>query len=227
MTEAETIRVLLVDDEPMLRRSLRIAIDHEDGLEAVGEAATGEEAVTRARTLRPDVVLMDIRMPGGNGIDATQAITDDPGLAGTKIVVLTMFELDEYVYGALRAGASAFLLKDATPERLIEAIRRVHEGESQFAPQVMIRLVEHYVAAPGRKVGGRSLDRLTEREREVLGLIADGLSNDEIATKLVVTMHTVKAHIGALKSKLHARDRAQLVIAAYEGGARTRTQSAP
>lgn len=153
--------------------------------------------------------------------EATQAITADAELAATKIVVLTMFELDAYVYGALRSGASAFLLKDLTPKRLVEAIRRVHEGESLFAPQVMNRRIEHYVAAPRGRAPGRGLNGLTEREREVLGLVAEGLSNDEIATRLVVTMHTVKAHIGALRSKLHARDRAQLVIAAYENGHRS------
>jgi len=161
---------------------------------------------------------MGIRMPGGNGIEATQAITDDAEIDGTKVVALTMFELDEYVYGALKAGASAFLLKDSTPERILEAIRRVHEGESLFAPQVMSRLVEHYVSAPRTRGDGSRLEVLTEREREVLGLVAEGLSNDEIAARLVVTMHTVKAHIGALRSKLHTRDRAQLVIAAYEDG---------
>jgi len=184
----------------------------------VGEAATGEEAVEQARLLRPDVVLMDIRMPGGNGIDATAEIARDPALEGTRVIVLTMFELDEYVYGALSAGASAFLLKDSTPERLVEAIRRVHAGESLFAPQVMGRLVRHYVERPARARTAPRLDVLTEREREVLGLVAQGLSNDEIAPALTVTMHTVKAHIGALRSKLHARHRAQLVIAAYEGG---------
>ncbi len=219
MNDAAAIRVLLVDDDQLLRRSLKIAIDHEDGLDVVGEAAAGNEAAAQARALRPDVVLMDIRMPGGNGIEATQAITGDASLEDTKVVVLTMFELDEYVYGALKAGASAFLLKDSTPERLVEAIRRVHAGESLFAPQVMSRLVEHYVTAARGRASGRGLDLLTEREREVLGLVAEGLSNDEIAARLVVTMHTVKAHIGALRSKLHARDRAQLVIAAYEGGA--------
>lgn len=220
MNDAAAIRVLLVDDDQLLRRSLMIAIDHEDGLDVVGEAATGTDAVAQARALRPDVVLMDIRMPGGNGIEATQAITGDAELTGTKVVVLTMFELDEYVYGALRAGASAFLLKDATPERLVEAIRRVHEGESLFAPQVTSRLVEHYVTAPRDRSAAPRLEVLTEREREVLGLVAEGLSNDEIAARLVVSMHTVKAHIGALRSKLHARDRAQLVIAAYENGIR-------
>lgn len=223
MSDVAAVRVLLADDDQLLRRSLKIAIDHEDGLEVVGEAATGTEAAAQARALRPDVVLMDIRMPGGNGIEATQAITDNAELSETRVVVLTMFELDEYVYGALKAGASAFLLKDATPERLVEAIRRVNEGESLFAPQVMSRLVERYVAAPRARADGSRLDVLTEREREVLGLIAEGLSNDEIAAALVVTMHTVKAHIGALRSKLHARDRAQLVIAAYEGGIANQT----
>lgn len=212
------IRVLLVDDEPLLRRSLAIAIDHEPGVHVVGEAETGIDAIEQTRLLRPDVVLMDIRMPEGNGIDATRTITADAGNTGTRVIVLTMFELDEYVYGALAAGASAFLLKDATPERLTDAIRRVHAGESLFAPQVLNRLVEHYVRRPRQQTRPTGLGLLTQREREVLELVAHGLSNQEIAQALTITIHTVKAHIGALRSKLQARDRAQLVIAAYQNG---------
>ncbi|GAA1532286.1 response regulator transcription factor [Brevibacterium picturae] len=216
-TEAEEIRVLIVDDEPLLRRSLGIAIDHEPGLCLVGEAENGEEGVAGARDLRPDVVLMDIRMPELDGIVATGRIMADPELSATRVVVLTMFELDEYVYGALAAGASAFLLKDATPERLVDAIRRVYTGESLFAPQVMRRLIDHYVERPRAKRHRRPAG-LTDREEEVLVLVARGLSNAEIADELTVTMHTVKAHIGALRSKLDARDRAQLVIAGYKHG---------
>lgn len=216
------IRVLLADDEPLLRRSLGIAIDHEPGLSVVGQAETGARAIELARELRPDVVLMDIRMPDGNGIEATGAIAADPAAVGTRIIVLTMFELDEYLIGALRAGASAFLLKDATPGELTDAIRRVHAGESLFAPSVMTRLIEHYVrTSPPTRSATRANGRagvLTAREAEVLALVAQGLSNDEIARALTITIHTVKAHIGALRSKLHARDRAQLVIAAYERG---------
>lgn len=220
LTEAAPIRVLLVDDEPLLRRSLSIVIDHEPGVDVVGEAETGVQAIEQTRRFKPDVVLMDIRMPDGNGIDATRAISSDPALEDTKVVVLTMFELDEYVYGALTAGASAFLLKDATPQQLIDAIRRVHSGESMFAPQIMDRLIAHYVSRPTKQPPATGLHHLTGRETEVLTLIADGLSNDEIAQTLTVTIHTVKAHIGSLKSKLHARDRAQLVIAAYKHGIR-------
>ncbi|GAB3616555.1 response regulator transcription factor [Okibacterium endophyticum] len=215
--EEATIRVLLVDDEPLLRRSLGIAIDHEPRLRVVGEAGDGAEALARTRELRPDIVLMDIRMPELDGIEATRRITASPELSSTRVIVLTMFEMDEYVYGALSAGASAFLLKDAFPGQLTDAIRRVHAGESLFAPQIMRRLVDHYVERP-RTTAPRRPAGLTDREEEVLVLIARGLSNAEIASELTVTMHTVKAHIGALRSKLHARDRAQLVIAAYSHG---------
>lgn len=210
------IRVLLVDDEPLLRRSLAIAIAREPDLDVIGEADSGTTAIEEAVRLRPDIVLMDIRMPGGNGIEATQGITKNPENTGTRIIVLTMFELDEYVYGALTAGASAFLLKDATPAQLTDAIRRVHHGESLFAPQVMNRLIKHYTTRASEPPARSRLDGLTDRENEVLTLVAQGLSNDEIASSLTVTIHTVKAHIGSLRSKLHARDRAQLVIAAYE-----------
>lgn len=215
------ISVLLADDEQLLRRSLRIVIDSQDDLAVVGEAADGGSAVEQARLLRPDVVLMDIRMPGADGLHATRGIVADPLLRGTRVVVLSMHELDEYVYGALRAGASGFLLKDAPPADLLAAIRRTHAGEALFAPSVLAKLVGHYVAASAPALRqGRSpaFDRLTPRETEVLALVAEGLSNDEITAALHVSGNTVKTHIGNLLAKLHARDRAQLVIAAYQNG---------
>ncbi|RDB49116.1 DNA-binding response regulator [Tsukamurella tyrosinosolvens] len=212
------IRVLLVDDEPLLRRSLGLAIDHTPGLRVVGEADNGVDAVVRARDRSPDIVLMDIRMPQMDGIEATRQITTDRRTARSRVIVLTMFELDEYVYGALDAGASAFLLKDAFPEQLIEAVERVHAGDSLFAPQILRRLVDHYVDQPPVARVVPRLPGLTPREQEVLTLVATGLSNTEIAAELAVTMHTVKAHIGALRAKLDVRDRAQLVIAGYTHG---------
>jgi DNA-binding NarL/FixJ family response regulator len=210
-------RVLVVDDLPLMRHSLATLVDGADDLTTVGEAATGGEAVTLSRSLIPDVVLMDIRMPGGDGIDATRSITTDPALAGCRVLVLSMFELDEYVYEALRAGASGFLLKDARPDQLVDAIRRTHAGESLFAPAILTRLVEHYVNRPAA-VPSRAPGILTEREAEVLVHIGRGLSNDEIAEVLRISMRTVKTHVGSLLAKLNARDRAQLVIAAYEHG---------
>lgn len=211
------IRVLIADDQPLLRHSLALILGRAPDLVVVGEAATGQDAVRIARELAPDVILMDIRMPGGDGIHATRAITGDPALAECRVLVLSIFELDEYVYGALRAGASGFLLKDAHPDQLGDAIRRTHVGESLFAPAILTRLVEHYLHRPGA-ARSRGLDRLTGRETEVLTLVARGLSNDEIATALTISIKTVKTHIGNLLAKLHARDRAQLVITAYEQG---------
>ncbi len=211
------VRVLLADDQPLIRYSLCALIEPAPGLAVAGEAATGAEAVRLARELHPDVVLMDIRMPGGDGIEATCGILGDPGSAGCRVLVLSMFELDEYVYGALRAGASGFLLKDCEPDRLLEAVRRIHDGESLFAPSVLTRLVAHYVAHPARGPAHPPA-RLTPREVEVLALVGRGLSNHEIAAHLVISVKTVKTHVGSLLAKLHARDRAQLVIAAYEAG---------
>jgi DNA-binding NarL/FixJ family response regulator len=211
-------RVLLVDDQPLLRRSLAMVIDNEPDLAVVGEADDGAEAVLRARRTHPDVILMDVRMPRVDGLEATRRICADPALAATRVVVLSMFELDEYVYGALRAGASGFLLKDARPGELIEAIRRTHRGESLFAPSILTRLVEHYVAAPRPDRRPDVLRSLTAREVEVLTLIGGGLSNDEIAAGLNVAVKTVKTHITHLLAKLAARDRAQLVITAYNAG---------
>ncbi|WP_433532837.1 response regulator [Micromonospora sp. CA-263727] len=211
-----TIRVLIADDQPLLRHSLAILIDGTIDLAVVGEAGAGEEAANLARELVPDVILMDIRMPGGDGIEATRKVTSDPALSGCRVLVLSMFDLDEYVYGALRAGASGFLLKDAYPDQFLDAIRRTHSGESLFAPAILNRLIEHYTSRPATPP--RRLDGLTERETEVLALVARGLSNDEIAATLTISIKTVKTHIGNLLAKLHARDRAQLVITAYENG---------
>lgn len=217
LTDAPPVRVLVADDQPLLRHSLRLIIDEDVGLRVAGEAGTGRDTVTAARTLRPDVVLMDIRMPDGDGIDATRRITADPDLAGTRVLVLTTFELDEYVYDALRAGAGGFLLKDVRPDRLLDAIHRVHAGEALFAPSVLTRLVAHYVSGPA-PAAPAARGHLTARETDVLTQIGRGLSNDEIAAALVLSVNTVKTHVGNLLAKLHARDRAQLVIAAYRLG---------
>lgn len=215
MTVTPPITVLLVDDQPLLRHSLRIIVDGQPGLRVVAEAGNGAEAITAARRVHPDVVLMDIRMPGTDGIAATEAISGDPSLGATRILALTMFELDEYVYGALRAGASGFLLKDGTPAELTEAIRRVHGGEALFAAPILHRLIGAYMRTAPTPLSP-ALNHITARERQVLRLVARGLSNAEIADVLFVSGNTVKTHVGNLLSKLHARDRAHLVIAAYE-----------
>lgn len=211
------IRVLIADDQPLLRHSLALLVNGDPALTTVAQAATGAEAVRQARQCRPDVILMDIRMPGGDGIEATREITADPALAASRVLVLSMFELDEYIYGALRAGASGFLLKDAHPGELLDAVRRTHAGESLFAPAILTRLVDHYVRRPAT-APAPDLRILTDRETEVLLLIARGLANQEVVAALGISIKTVKTHIGNLLAKLHARDRAQLVIAAYESG---------
>ncbi|GAA1644187.1 response regulator transcription factor [Nonomuraea maheshkhaliensis] len=206
------IRVLIADDQALLRGSFRLLIDSEDDLTVVGEAGDGREAVALARTKAPDVVLMDVRMPEMDGIAATGQIAGD-----TRVLILTTFDLDEYVYAALRAGASGFLLKDAPPDDLLKAIRVVASGETLLAPTVTTRLIAEFVHRPLQQAF-RGLDSLTDREREVLTLVAHGLSNAELSTQLKVSPGTVKTHIGRLLAKLNARDRAQLVIAAYEAG---------
>ncbi|MFJ8916649.1 response regulator [Amycolatopsis sp. NPDC102389] len=216
MTEQPPIRLLLADDQRLLRHSLAIIIGASPDMVVVGQAEDGTRAVELARRLRPDVVLMDIRMPGQDGIAATKEISARPDLAGTRILVLSMFELDEYVYGALRAGASGFLLKDTEPDELIAAVRRTHAGESLFAPAILTRLIEHYVTAPHQ--GPRPATGLTQRELEILTFVGRGLSNTEIAETLTISVKTVKTHISRLLSKLSARDRAQLVITAYDLG---------
>ncbi|MFJ9588725.1 response regulator [Streptomyces acidicola] len=215
----DPIRVLVADDQSLLRGSFRVLIDTTPGLTAVGEAGTGAEAVQNARRLRPDVVLMDIRMPGMDGIEATRHIARSPEMAETHILILTTFDLDEYVYGALRAGAAGFLLKDTSPEVLLSGIRTVAAGESLLAPSVTRRLIAEFARFPhARPAPDSSLEGLTDREREVLLLVARGLSNTDIAQYLHLSHGTVKTHIGRLLSKLRARDRAQLVISAYESG---------
>jgi DNA-binding NarL/FixJ family response regulator len=210
-------RVLMVDDQIRIRQTLATVIDSAPDLTVVGEVDDGAEAVLSARRTKPDVILMDVRMPRVDGLEATRRICADPALTGARVLVLSMFELDEYVYGALSAGASGFLLKDAPPGELIEAIRRTHRGESLFAPSILTRLVEHYVAAP-RDHRAAVPGSLTGREVDVLALIGAGQSNDEIAASLNVSVKTVKTHITHLLAKLSARDRAQLVIAAYDAG---------
>jgi DNA-binding NarL/FixJ family response regulator len=214
-----TISVLIADDQALVRAGFSALLDAEDDLEVRGEAADGEEAVRLAKALRPDIVLMDVRMPRMDGLEATAQITADAELAGTRVVVLTTFELDEYVFGALRAGASGFLLKDLETADLLSAIRVVNEGEALLAPRVTRRLIEAFAHSPERAlVAPPALDELTAREREVLALVGAGLSNREIADRLVLSPLTAKTHVSRLLMKLGARDRAQLVVVAYESG---------
>jgi DNA-binding NarL/FixJ family response regulator len=218
-----TVRVLVADDQALVRGSFRLLLDTAPDVTAVGEAADGAQAVDLARSQHPDVVLMDIRMPVVDGIEATRRITADPQSSGVKVLILTTYDIDEYVFDALRAGASGFILKDTTPADLLTAIRVVASGDALLAPSVTRRLIADYARraepTPGpepRPVAG--LEETTEREREVLTQIGLGLSNTEIADRLHLGMSTVKTHIGRLRWKLQARDRAQLVIAAYEAG---------
>ena len=213
-----TITVLVADDQALLRGSFRVLIESAPGLAVIGEAADGAEAVAVASAQRPDVVLMDIRMPGVDGIEATRRIVADPRTAATKVLILTTFDLDAYVYGALRAGASGFLLKDTPPAQLLSAIELVAAGEALLSPSVTRKLIAEFARGPEPSARSVDLSWVTEREREVLTLIARGLSNAEIAAHLTVSLPTVKTHIGRLLMKLAARDRAQLVIAAYESG---------
>ena len=213
------VRVGVADDQPLIRTGLRSMIDHAPDLELVGEAADGEEAVELTRRERPDVVLMDIRMPTMDGLEATRQITADATLAGVRILMLTTFDLDEYVYQALRVGASGFLLKDTPPADLLAAIRVVAAGDALLAPAITRRLIAEFARRPDpARVAPAALDALTVREREVLGLVAHGLSNSEIAERLVVSAATSKTYVSRLLAKLGARDRAQLVAIAYETG---------
>ncbi len=214
-----TIRVAVADDQPLVRTGFATIVAHTNDLELVGEASNGDEAVALARSQRPDVVLMDVRMPLVDGIEATRRITADPACAGVRVVILTTFDLDEYVYGALRAGASGFLLKDAAPEEVLSAVRVVARGEALLAPSVTRRLIERFADLPAeRRTDARVLATLTEREREVLGLVAQGLSNAEIAARIYVSPATAKTHVGRVLTKLGVHDRAQLVMLAYETG---------
>jgi DNA-binding NarL/FixJ family response regulator len=210
-----TVRVVLADDQTVVRAGFRALLELTDDLVVVGEAADGREAVSLARSSRPDVVLMDIRMPVLDGLEATQRIVSDHHLEGVRVLILTTLEIDEYVFKALRAGASGFLLKDVEPEDLRSAIRLVASGHSLLAPTVTRRVVEEFARAT---TGAERLDVLTDREREVVALVAGGLSNDEIATRLTMSPLTAKTHVSRALTKLGARDRAQLVVLAYETG---------
>ena len=215
------ITVLLADDQALVRAGFRALLNAEDDIEVVAEAADGLEAVKLAQQTHPDVVLMDIRMPGVDGLEATRRIAADPALAATRVVILTTFELDEYVFEALRTGASGFLVKDTEPVELLRAVRAVAAGDALLSPSVTRRVIGEFAggAARGRPATPPArLDQLTDREREVMVLVAEGLSNDEIAGRLVISPATAKTHVSRTMIKLGARDRAQLVVYAYEAG---------
>jgi DNA-binding NarL/FixJ family response regulator len=214
-----TIRVLVVDDEALLRTAFSSLIDAEDDLEVVGEAADGRQAVESTHRLAPDVVVMDVRMPVMDGIEATRQITSSPGPDAPRVLILTTFDLDDYVFDALRAGASGFALKSRPLEELLSAIRTVAGGEALLAPSVTRRLIAHFTGSTrSPSKAPRRLDELTEREREVLCLVAQGLSNAELAETLRVSLPTAKTHVSRILTKLDARDRTQLVILAYQAG---------
>ncbi|MFJ6754833.1 response regulator [Streptomyces sp. NPDC091273] len=212
------IRVLLADDQLLVRAGFRALLDAQPDIEVVGEAADGAEAVRLVRELRPDVVLMDIRMPVLDGLEATRRITEDGQSAAVKVVMLTTFELDEYVFEAIRSGASGFLVKDTEPEELVRAVRAVVAGDALLSPGVTRRLISEFAARSKQPAAAAELGRLTEREREVMALVGMGLSNEEIARRLVVSPLTAKTHVSRTMVKLGARDRAQLVVLAYESG---------
>jgi DNA-binding NarL/FixJ family response regulator len=214
-----TIRVVVADDQALVRAGFVALLDAQDGIEVVAQADTGTAALARARELLPDVVLMDIRMPEMDGLAATREIAADPALAGVRVVVLTTFELDEYVFEAMRAGASGFLVKHTEPTELVRAVRVVAEGEALLSPSVTRRLVSEF-AARTKEPAGRStaLDELTTREREVMALVAEGLTNAEIGERLFMSPATARTHVSRILTKLGARDRTQLVVMAYESG---------
>lgn len=213
------IRLLIADDQALVRSGLRMLVASADDMEIVGEAATGSAAVSLTSELLPDVVLMDIRMPEMDGVEATRRICADSAMGDVRVLILTTFDLDEYVFGALRAGASGFVLKDADPDELLEAVRVVAGGETLLAPAITGRLVAEFVRQPSAdSTVPRNLADLTDREREVLTLVGRGLSNIEIGAQLFISPATVKTHVGRVLQKLGARDRAQLVVIAYETG---------
>jgi DNA-binding NarL/FixJ family response regulator len=213
------IRAVIVDDQALVRLGLTVLLENEDDITLVGEAADGREALDVVRRTRPDIVLMDVRMPVLDGIEALRIIAADAALAATKVLVLTTFELDEYVFEALRAGASGFMIKDTEPAELLRAIRVVASGEALLSPTVTRRLISEFVTGPARRPNPHpQLGTLTEREREIVGQVALGLTNDEIAARLVLSPATVRTHVSRAMVKLQARDRAQLVVFAYQSG---------
>lgn len=218
MTALGPVRVVVVDDQALVRAGFRMILEAEPDLVVSGEAADGEEAVARIGADPPDVVLMDVRMPGVDGIEATRRILGDPAHAAVRVIMLTTFDMDEYVYDALRAGASGFLLKDVPPEQLVDGIRAVHSGSSLLSPGITRRMIEARLDRPPTGPPPRVVEALTPREREILGLLGRGLSNAEIAELLVVSETTVKTHVGRVLMKLGLRDRVQAVIFAYESG---------
>jgi len=211
------IRVLLVDDQPLLRSGFRALLDLEDDIEVVAEAADGKEGLALIREHLPDIALIDIRMPVMDGIEATRRIAADPALARVHVVILTNYGLDEYVFNALRAGAAGFLVKDIRPEDFLHAVRVAARGDALLAPSITRKLIDRYITRPPG-TGRTGLKELTNREREAVALVARGLSNDEIAGHMVISPMTAKTHINRAMTKLHARDRAQLVVLAYESG---------
>ncbi len=213
------IRVVLADDQPLVRAGFRMLLDAEDDIEVVGEADDGAAALALVRAEKPDMVLMDVRMPDVDGLEALRAIGDDPELAAVKVLVLTTFELDEYVFEAVRLGASGFLVKHTQPADLIRAVREVAAGEALLSPSVTRRLIQEFAARPVRpELTPKSMESLTLREREVVALVAQGLTNDEIAAELFLSPATARTHVSRAMVKLHARDRAQLVVFAYQSG---------
>lgn len=212
------IRVLLADDQRLVRAGFRSILEDEDDIAIVGEASDGEEAITRARELRPDVLLMDIRMPNVDGLEAARRIAADPALADVRVVILTTFDLDDYIYGALRAGATGFLVKDTEPEELIQAVRVAARGDALISPSITRRLIAEFAGRVKQPEPNPRLNGLTEREREVMQLVAGGLTNDEIAARLVLSPATAKTHVSRIMTKLDVRDRSQLVVLAYESG---------
>ncbi|AKL69241.1 response regulator transcription factor [Streptomyces sp. CJ_13] len=212
------IRVLLADDQQLVRAGFRALLDAQPDIEVAGEAADGAEALRLVRALRPDIALMDIRMPGLDGLAATRAITGDAALTSVKVVMLTTFDLDEYVFEAIRSGACGFLVKDTEPEELLRAVRAVVAGDALLSPGVTRRLIAEFAARSKAPAAAAGLERLTDREREVMALVGMGMSNEEIARRLVVSPLTAKTHVSRTMIKLGARDRAQLVVLAYESG---------
>ena len=210
------IRVLLADDQPLIRSGFRALLQAEDDVEVVAEAADGAECVALARTHLPDIALVDVQMPEVDGIEATRRIAADPALAGVHVVILTNYGLDEYVFEALRAGAAGFLVKDVRPEDFLHAVRVAARGDALLAPSITRRLIDRFVSQP--LLGDQGLPGLTTREQEAVVLVARGLSNDEIAARMVISPFTAKTHVNRAMTKLHARDRAQLVVIAYEAG---------